>query len=60
MGPCQAKLLFAGKDKNGRFKIVLDLSFEEGNLLLSSFPTSESRVFDDCVKFLKGILCRKR
>jgi hypothetical protein len=60
MGPCKAKLLHAGKDHNGRFRIILDLSREEGDLMLANFPTSESRVFDDCVKFLKGVLCRKR
>jgi hypothetical protein len=60
MGPCQAKLLFAGKDPNGRFRIVLDINEEQGSLLLSNFPTSESRVFDDCVKFLKGVLCRRK
>lgn len=59
MGPHRARLISAHKDQNDIFKIVLDISPEQADRILNDWPTSESRVFDECVKLLKDRLCKK-
>lgn len=59
MGPHRIKLITAHKDQNDIFKIVLDISPEQAERILNDWPTSDVRVFDECVKLLKDRLCKK-
>lgn len=59
MGPHKVSLISANVDQNNIFKIVLDIEPEEAERLLYKYPTSESRIFDECVKLLKNLLCKK-
>ncbi len=59
MGPHKIPLISANVDQNNIFKIVLDISPDHAERLLYQYPTSESRIFDECVKLLKNLLCKK-
>lgn len=59
MGPHKIPLISAHVDQNNIFKIVLDIETEQAERLLYQWPTSEARIFDECVKLLKNLLCKK-